>query len=330
VVPGSQVQLSNAQLTGADENIAGMFGVTAPHYLGPLIVAQKDRPVRVVFRNLLPTGVKGDLFLPVDTTVMGAGPGQGGTDGSQANMGVGAQPQNPLCGLTAKPSWCYTENRATIHLHGGATPWISDGTPHQWITPAGESRDGTLTPYPQGVSVKMVPDMPVPAGGASLPGQRDGVQTFYYTNQQSARMLFYHDHAWGITRINVYAGEAAGYIIEDSTEQALVTAGTIPNAASTLPLIIEDKTFVPTTQELAVADPRGTPPSGAARAPVAAARVRAGPEPLGHRWRQPVRPMGLWPVVPPGDNRHQLPAGRESLPIAAPRSLQSEHRGLRS
>ena len=32
----------------------------------------------------------------------------------------------------------YTQNRTAIHLHGGFTPWISDGTPHQWFTPAGE------------------------------------------------------------------------------------------------------------------------------------------------------------------------------------------------
>ena len=49
---------------------------------------------------------------------------------------------------------CFAENRATLHLHGGITPWISDGTPHQWITPAGEN-----TAYPQGVSVRPVPDM---------------------------------------------------------------------------------------------------------------------------------------------------------------------------
>ena len=49
----------------------------------------------------------------------------------------------------------------------------------------------------------------------------DGCMTFYYTNQQSARLLFYHDHAWGITRLNVYAGEAAGYLITDPTEQKL-------------------------------------------------------------------------------------------------------------
>ncbi len=48
----------------------------------------------------------------------------------------------------------FAQNRATLHLHGGRTPWISDGTPHQWITPAGET-----TAYPKGVSVAYVPDM---------------------------------------------------------------------------------------------------------------------------------------------------------------------------
>ena len=32
------------------------YAVDDPHYLGPIIVAQKDRPVRLVFYNLLPTG----------------------------------------------------------------------------------------------------------------------------------------------------------------------------------------------------------------------------------------------------------------------------------
>ena len=73
----------------------------------------------------------------------------------------------------------------------------------------------------------------------------DGVQTFYYTNQQSARLLFYHDHAWGITRLNVYVGEAAGYLISDDTEKKLIASGTIPGAADTVPLIVQDRTFVP-------------------------------------------------------------------------------------
>ena len=78
--------------------------------------------------------------------------------------------------------------------------------------------------------------------------------TFYYTNQQSARLMFYHDHAWGITRLNVYAGEAAPYIIQDATEQALVADLIIPGAAETIPLVVQDKTFVPNDAQLALQD----------------------------------------------------------------------------
>ena len=48
-----------------------------------------------------------------------------------------------------------------------------------------------------------------------------GQQTLYYTNQQSGRLMFYHDHAVGITRLNVYAGMAAGYLIHDPVEDDL-------------------------------------------------------------------------------------------------------------
>ena len=190
-------------------------------YLGPLIVAQKDRPVRVKFINNLPTGVGGDLFLPVDTTVMGAGMGP---------LGMDVPPGMPMN---------YTQNRAGIHLHGGLTPWISDGTMHQWITPAGEN-----TPYPKGASVQYVPDMPDPG---------DGSLTFYYTNQQSARFLFYHDHTYGITRLNVYAGEIGNYIINDPVEQQLITDGIIP--ADQIVLNIQDKSFVPDDTQLLRQDP---------------------------------------------------------------------------
>ncbi len=98
-------------------------------------------------------------------------------------------PQNPLCGATPKPSGCYTDNRATLHLHGGVTPWISDGTPHQWITPAGESDR-----LPEGRQREERP-----RHGHELDADGSGSMTFYYTNQQSARLMFYHDHAVGIT-----------------------------------------------------------------------------------------------------------------------------------
>src|SRR5450830_271626 len=260
VVPGLQVQLTNANLdpTLLDTVIPGFTGVDNPHYMGPTIVAEKDRPVRILFRNLLPTGVDGDLFLPVDTSMMGSGPGPDmmmlNPDGTPMDMVEDAGTvidgvRNPACGETPKPvdpitgkGICYSENRATLHLHGGITPWISDGTPHQWVTPARET-----TAYPAGVSVSNVPDMPDPGPGA---------ETFFYTNQQSARLMFYHDHSWGITRLNVYAGEAAGYLLTDPMEASLIApGGALDGLGTGTPLIIEDKTFVPSAAKMAQVDP---------------------------------------------------------------------------
>ena len=36
--------------------------------------------------------------------------------------------------------------------------------------------------------------------------------------------MWTHDHAWGITRLNVYAGEAAGFLVSDQTERDLFAA----------------------------------------------------------------------------------------------------------
>jgi FtsP/CotA-like multicopper oxidase with cupredoxin domain len=191
-----------------------------PYYLGPLIIAKRHVPVRIKFSNML--APNSSFFLPVDTTTMGAGLGP---------LGAGAGN--------------YSNNRATLHLHGGDTPWISDGTPHQWVVPPGES-----TSYTQGLSTQLVPDMPNPGPGA---------MTFYYPNGQSARLLFYHDHSYGVTRLNVYAGEAAGYLLTDDTEESLINTGVLPNMGGVyrygVPLIIQDKTFVPPPAQLAAEDP---------------------------------------------------------------------------
>jgi FtsP/CotA-like multicopper oxidase with cupredoxin domain len=246
VVPGDHVALSNANLTGSNTPINGYFGVDRPHYLGPMIMATRNRPVRILFRNLLPIGVAGDLFVPVDVTVMGSGMGPLAPQTPSVDLGlVTDEVRNPpgsMGYMPGMPEHCYTQNRATLHLHGGRTPWISDGTPHQWITPSNE-----ITSYSKGVSVQNVPDMPDPGPGA---------QTFFYTNQQSARLMFYHDHSWGITRLNVYAGEAAPYLISDSTEAALTApGGALEGLGYGLPLVIQDKTFVPGPDQLAMEDP---------------------------------------------------------------------------
>lgn len=231
-----------------------------PHYLGPAISATKGIPTRIKFHNLLPvgravlqTGVggapavdatgqvivnqrRGDLFLPVDTSLMGAGMGPDGLN-------------------------TYTQNRTSIHLHGGDTPWISDGTPHQWFTPAGEAdpaRAGSLASaitdaqilpqYLRGASAANVPDMPEPGPGA---------MTLYFPNGQSSRLLWYHDHAAGMTRVNVYAGMAAPYVLTDAVEKDLITRGVLPPAADTIPLVLQDKGFVP--DDIALQDARWNP-----------------------------------------------------------------------
>ena len=227
------------------------YGVDDPHYLGPVVSATKDRPVRVVFYNLLPAGAAGDLFLPTDSSVMGSGMGPMKTSAPKDTGSVLDAVRNPACTAYPKGADCYKDNRATLHLHGGVTPWISDGTPHQWITPAKEN-----TPWPRGVSVQNVPDMVGAAKPSNVPdcsAAKSGCQTFYYTNQQSARLLWYHDHAWGITRLNVYAGEVGGYLISDPTEKKLIANGTIPS--DQIPLTIQDKTFVPDKAHLAQQDP---------------------------------------------------------------------------
>jgi len=192
-------------------NIILSKAIANARYLGPIISATKGKPVRIKYTNLLATGTAGNLFIPVDHTLMGAGLG----------------PDNKTE---------YTENRIAIHLHGGHSPWVSDGTPHQWIVPKGQT--GLQSWQMQGASFQNVPDM-------EDPGQGSG--TLYYTNDQASRLMFYHDHAVGITRLNVYVGMAAGYLVRD--EQVPVPKGewTLPGIAGMpeIPLVLQDKTFVP-------------------------------------------------------------------------------------
>ncbi|MER7440936.1 fibronectin type III domain-containing protein [Micromonospora avicenniae] len=186
-----------------------------PWHLGPLIRARRGRPVRIKFINQLPTGRSGELFLPVDETVEGAGVG-------------------PLDGPAP-----YPQNRAVLHLAGAQTGWISAGNPLQWVTPAGE-----ITPYPTGVGLHHVPDMPPPGAGAT---------TLYYPNEQSGRLMWFHDNTFGLSRLTVYSGQIALCLLTDPVEEQLVVDGVLPG--DELPLVIQDKTFVPDDTQLAEEDP---------------------------------------------------------------------------
>lgn len=247
--------------TGAGQSSDPTVG-GVQQYLGPAIIAKVNRPVRMLFRNQLPasnqTIVNGNpmanppippynpsdtLALPIDVTIMGAGMGP----------------------IMTPTMYNYNDNRVTVpHLHGGHTPWINDGTTHQWITPATDT-----TQYHKGVSFQNVPDM-VGAGAGHVPGTiTDGMATAFYSNQQSGRLMFYHDHAYGITRLNVYAGVAAPYLLVDQVEDDLISgtnsSGVFTSMGITpqqilpdqsgldngtglyhygIPLVIQDKAFV--------------------------------------------------------------------------------------
>lgn len=128
------------------------------------------------------------------------------------------------------------QNRAAIHLHGGYVPWVSDGGPHAYWDPNGN----------RGPSFVNVLNPTLARNEAE----------YYYPNDQSARLMWYHDHAFGITRLNAYAGIASGYVIYDDYELALAGGNTSlpgPLDPRTVYLIFQDKVFVSRT--IAVSDP---------------------------------------------------------------------------
>jgi spore coat protein A len=81
------------------------------------------------------------------------------------------------------------------HLHGGHTDFQFDGNPEYFYSPDGAVR---------GPQWDFVP------GGFT--------NTFEYDNDVPAGNLWYHDHALGITRLNVYAGLAGFYFVRDERD----------------------------------------------------------------------------------------------------------------
>lgn len=116
------------------------------------------------------------------------------------------------------------EVRFITHLHGGkGVEQNSDGYAEAWVTP-----DGAIGPAPHD----------------TIPEGSGGAQTHHYPNAQDASLAWYHDHALGITKLNVYAGGAGGYIITDDVEQGYIGAGQLPPFPG-IPLVIQDRMFYP-------------------------------------------------------------------------------------
>jgi spore coat protein A, manganese oxidase len=93
-----------------------------------------------------------------------------------------------------------SESRTVVHLHGGRVPPASDGWPED----------------------------------AYAPGKS---AAYHYPNQQEAALLWYHDHAMGINRLNICAGMAGLYVIRDSLEDSL----NLPKGDKEIPLVLMDR-----------------------------------------------------------------------------------------
>ncbi|WP_366655407.1 multicopper oxidase domain-containing protein [Fodinicurvata sp. EGI_FJ10296] len=94
--------------------------------------------------------------------------------------------------------------RTVVHLHGGITPSASDGFPDWTWAPGNRARYH----YP------------------NLDEQGDG------------SMLWYHDHAMGNTRLNVYAGLEGFYLLRNSELEAELD---LPTGDYEIPLVLQDR-----------------------------------------------------------------------------------------
>lgn len=101
-----------------------------------------------------------------------------------------------------------------VHLHGGHTDSSSDGLPDAWFT-QNDAETG--------------------------PAFQTGVAE--YNNDQQAATLWYHDHVYGMTRLNVYAGMAGFYLLRDRNEDSLIDKHVLPGGDNEVGVAIQDRSF---------------------------------------------------------------------------------------
>jgi FtsP/CotA-like multicopper oxidase with cupredoxin domain len=177
------------------------------------IEATWNVPVRVKWINDLKDAAGNYLphLLPVDPTLHWANP-PGGTTGRDTRPDFTGKTYVPLTEFT-DPVTQYTQYTGPVpivtHVHGAVGVGDeSDGYAEAWYLPAannipaGYADRGTWYDFFAGKAAA--------AQGAAW---GPGFATFQYPNANRASTVWYHDHALGMTRLNVYAGPAGFYII---------------------------------------------------------------------------------------------------------------------
>jgi bilirubin oxidase len=201
------------------------------------IEARANRGVRVIWANQLVDG-KG-RYLPhlftVDPTLHWTNP-PGGTSGRDSV---------PIFNTTPGP---YTGPVPIVtHLHGAHTVEQNDGYPEAWYLPAASN-------IPSGYANvgSFYNRYRAEAGSAFGVNWAPGTSVYQYANDQNAGTLWFHDHALGMTRVNVHAGLAGFYLIRGGSADLPpgVLPGPAPRAGDSpgtryheVPLMIQDRSF---------------------------------------------------------------------------------------
>ena len=176
-----------------------------PSWPALTIEARQNKPTTVVYTNSLTNTVLQSL-MTVDQALHWADPL--GTTAS--HNCVNGPPLAPEC--TQPYSGPIP---AVVHLHGAEVLSTYDGHPDAWFTP-----DQTLT------------------------GRAFETNTYTYVNRQEATTLWFHDHALGVVRENVYAGLAGFYFIRDERDTGLANNPIgLPSGAQEVELMIQDRQF---------------------------------------------------------------------------------------
>ena len=179
-------------------------GLIRPSYLGPVVVAERNVPFYPMYGNKLQAGGYVQQNLPIDMTLDWANP-----DGIVCG---GVNPEDPYTNILCGELPYMGDIPIATHLHGGEVAAAFDGGPDAWFT-----RNWKQT-------------------GSGWPGK-----VYEYPNAQQESTIWFHDHALGITRLNVYAGLAGAYPIIDPANPPLAAMPAFP--AYDIPLILQDRSF---------------------------------------------------------------------------------------
>jgi len=204
------------------------------NYPSYTIEARANRHVEVTWINQLvdKDGRYLPHLLPVDQTLHWANP-----PGGVAGRDIPGLDPGPYRGPVP----------IVTHLHGAHSTDESDGYPEAWYLPVasnippGFAKTGTWYNHFRARYLTRW-------GGSWAPG----TAKFMYANDQRATTLWYHDHALGMTRVNVYAGPAGFYLIRGGPSD--LPAGMLPGPAPAvgdpagmryyeIPIVIQDRSF---------------------------------------------------------------------------------------